>query len=345
MRFKGLIGAAAAALIAGSIAAIAGNTVFFTSIGDLTFPFTAPTKSAPGTIDNMIIGGSSPNIVNATAVNGPSAPTAPSLIVLGGNSSTSASQGGSARLHGGIGGATGVGGDATVRGGIGGSTSGAGGLASITGGAGTAGNSAGGLARAVGGAGQGSAAGGAAQLTGGLGGATGVGGAATVVAGAGGATSGAGGVTTVTGGAGTAGNANGGDVTISGGAPNGSGVQGVVRELGVRFLQQGAPDAEVGTGTLTAAALLTGIINGTPVAAASYTLPLATALDTALPTSGASDAFDFSIINTSGGANTITVLTNTGWTLVGTMTAAQNVAARFRARKTGTGAWTLYRLS
>lgn len=329
----------AAAILAFTAAPAQAQTkklTFFTAIGDIALPI------APGPNGSLTVGMA---LGDVTAINGLNAPTAPSLITTGGTSSTSASAGGAARLHGGLPGATGVGGDATVRGGIGGSTSGAGGLASITGGAGTAGNSAGGLARAVGGAGQGSAAGGAALLTGGVGGATGAGGAATIAAGAGGATSGSGGVASLAGGAGSAGNANGGDVNIAGGAANGSGVNGVIRETGVRLVSQGAQDTEVGSVTLTAAAILTGIIQGTPVGAANYTLPLATAMDTALPTSAASDSFDFSLINTSGGANTITVLTNTGWTLVGAVTAAQNVSGRFRARKTGAGAWTLYRLS
>lgn len=179
MRFKAIIGAAAAALIAGSIAALAGNTIFFTSIGDLNFPFTAPTKSAPGSIDNTVIGATTPQS------------GAFSFLVRG----------------------------------------------------------------------------------------------------------------------------------------------------------QGAPDAEIGTVTLSAAAVSNGIINGTPVAAAAYTLPLATAMDTALPTVSSNESIDFSVINTSAGANTITMTTNTGWTLVGTMTLAQNVSGRFRARKTGVGTWTLYRLS
>lgn len=176
---------------------------------------------------------------------------------------------------------------------------------------------------------------------------TGNGSAALLKGGAGGATSGNGGASTISGGDATAGNGNGGDISLIGGAKNGTGVNGAVRVGGaseVVFVNQGAPDAEVGSVTLTAAALLTGIINGTPVGAANYTLPLQSAMDTALPSSVAGDAFDFSLINTSGGANTITVLANS-WTLVGAMTVAQNVSARFRARKTGTGAWTLYRLS
>ena len=71
-----LISAAAAIIVTASLA-WAANTVFFTSKGDLTFPFSPPTSSGTaGTIDNMTIGGSTPqagtfttvtaNLVNAT---------------------------------------------------------------------------------------------------------------------------------------------------------------------------------------------------------------------------------------------------------------------------------------
>lgn len=197
-------------------------------------------------------------------------------------------------------------------------------------------------------------AGGAAQLTGGVPGATGVGGAAQVTGGIGGSTSGSGGAATVTGGAGTAGNANGGDVTIAGGAANGSGVNGVVRENGVRLVQQGAPAAATTSATLTAANVLAGIItvNQGGAGASAQQLPLATAMDTALPTSVAGDSFDFSVVNISTvAAESASLTTNTGWTLVGDMDVSANSAAttksagRFRARKTATGAWTIYRLS
>lgn len=135
------------------------------------------------------------------------------------------------------------------------------------------------------------------------------------------------------------------DNTTIGATTPAAGTFTTLRNTGLASYSQVAPDAEIGTITLTAAAVTNGIINGTPVAAAAYTLPLATAMDTALPASVANDSFVFSVINTSGGANTITMTTNTGWTLVGTMTVAQNVSGRFLARKTGTGAWVLYRLS
>lgn len=183
---------------------------------------------------------------------------------------------------------------------------------------------------------------------------TGAGSNAGLTGGAGGATSGSGGNALVTGGAGTAGNANGGDVTLAGGAKNGSGVAGVVRVSGVELISQGAPSAATVSATLTAAAILTGIITVAQGAAgaSAQQLPLATAMDTALPSSVAGDAFDFSVINISTvAAESASITTNTGWTLVGDMDVAANSAAttksagRFRARKTAAGAWTLYRLS
>ena len=61
MRFKFALPTVAAILASAAIA-YAANTTFFTSIGDLVFPFTAPTTnpSAPGTIDNMTIGATTP---------------------------------------------------------------------------------------------------------------------------------------------------------------------------------------------------------------------------------------------------------------------------------------------
>lgn len=51
-----------AALISVYAIALAANTTFFTNIGDQVFPFTPPTTSpaAPGLIDNMTIGGTTP---------------------------------------------------------------------------------------------------------------------------------------------------------------------------------------------------------------------------------------------------------------------------------------------
>ena len=146
----------------------------------------------------------------------------------------------------------------------------------------------------------------------------------------------------------------GGDVNLAGGAKDGTGVVGVVRVGGVQFVSQGAPAAATTSATLTAANLLAKIItvNQGASGASAQQLPLATDLDTALPSSVAGDAFDFSVINISvTAAEAASITTNTGWTLVGDMDIAANSAittksaGRFRARKTGAGAWTLYRLS
>lgn len=198
-------------------------------------------------------------------------------------------------------------------------------------------------------------AGGASSIVGGTPGATGIGGAANVTGAAGGATSGKGGNANITAGAGTAGNADGGDVVITAGAAHGSGAGGVILERSVKLVKQGTPTAKTVSATLTAAEVLAGIITVNQAAASTseQQLPLASAMDTALPTSAAGDAFDFSVINTSTvDAEDASVTTNTGWTLVGSMdihaysaAGSLNSSARFRARKTGTGAWTLYRIA
>lgn len=294
------------------------------------------------------------------------------IALTGGTSSTAGNAGGAVVLTGGTPGSTGIGGAATVSAGAGGSASGNGGVASITGGAGTAGNGVGGIGKVVGGAGQGSGVGGAAQVTGGLGGATNaVGGAATVTAGAGqgtaagavasvvGGASGAGatgngGAAQVTGGAAASTNGNGGSVVLAGGAKTGTGVAGMVIERSVKLVNQGAPTAKTVSATLTAAEVLAGIITVNQAAggASAQQLPLATDMDTAIPDAAAGDAFNFSVVNISAvAAEDASVTTNTGWTLVGNMDIASNAAATdksagaFRARKTGAGAWTLYRMS
>ncbi len=142
-------------------------------------------------------------------------------------------------------------------------------------------------------------------------------------------------------------NANGGDVNLSGGAKDGTGIAGVVRVGGIELVAQGAPGSQDTAATITAAQILAGILTSNPAAAINLQLPLATAMDTALPSSAAGDAFDFSVISVAGSTDLPTLTTNTGWTLVGAMTftAVAGNAGRFRARKTGAGAWSLYRLS
>jgi hypothetical protein len=99
------------------------------------------------------------------------------------------------------------------------------------------------------------------------------------------------------------------------------------------------------TATLTATQIASGFIVGTPTATASYTLPLASALDTEL--TNAATGYNFEIVVFTTAAFAITLLTATGWTLVGSMATAAtaNSFARFRALKTGTATYSLYRIS
>lgn len=198
-------------------------------------------------------------------------------------------------------------------------------------------------------------AGGAVTLLGGTAGLTGAGGGVTITAGSGGVTSGAGGNIGVVAGSAAGTNSAGGSVTLLAGTATGSGTIGVIASRGVVTGTQGAPAAKTVSGVLTAADILTGIITVAQGAgaASAQQLPLATALDTALPGAIAGDSFDFSVINTSvTAAESATVTTNTGWTLVGAMdvpaysaAGSLNSSARLRARKTGTGTWVLYRIS
>ena len=122
------------------------------------------------------------------------------------------------------------------------------------------------------------------------------------------------------------------------------------------FVNTNAPAAvAAGDATLTAAQLLTGIVIGSPGAsAAAYTLPTVANLEAALPSivkTGA--AFDFSIINANGSsAGVITVTTNTGWSIgsagsqgLMTIAATAGTTQRYRARKTGSGTWSLYQIA
>ena len=83
------------------------------------------------------------------------------------------------------------------------------------------------------------------------------------------------------------------------------------------------------TATVTAAQLLTKVLDGTPTAAAAYTLSTAELLVAAMPGAAVGDSFYFIINNKSTGANTITVSAGTGGTADGTLTVAQNVIRGF----------------
>ncbi len=112
---------------------------------------------------------------------------------------------------------------------------------------------------------------------------------------------------------------------------------------------QGAPATATTTATLTAAQLATGIILGSPsTSAASYTLPTVALWEALVGNAHNNSSYDFSICNVDGSSSgVITLVVGTGWTLVGlvTLAATAGTAGMWRARKTGDGAWTAYRLA
>ncbi len=97
--------------------------------------------------------------------------------------------------------------------------------------------------------------------------------------------------------------------------------------------------------TFTAAQVLGGLILRDPAGAGRADLvPTAANIIAALSQAGVGNSFEFTIRNTADGAETITVTTNTGITLSGTMTIAQNNSKRFLAVVTGSTTVTIYSL-
>lgn len=305
-------------------ATLTATTVNATTIAPTTINATtgnittvnSTTVNATTVVPDAITGGDS-----SLGITGQAAAQGGAIVLTGGKSSTSGNAGGAVSIVGGLGGATGAGGALT-----------------FTGGAGTA-----------------TAAGGALTFTGGASGAgaTGNGGAASVIGGAALSTNGSGGNAVITGGAST-GTGAGSSVILTPGAVS-TGAAGAVASRGLVLQTQAAPTAYTTATTMTAAAIISGLVTGNAGggAAVNYQLPVNTNLDAALPADIATnDAFDFSIINLSTvAAEDITVTTNTGWTLVGSMVVESrdsdraNSSGHFRVRRTGASAYTIYRLA
>ena len=110
------------------------------------------------------------------------------------------------------------------------------------------------------------------------------------------------------------------------------------------MIKQMTVTAKVGAVTLTAAEILGGLIDGTPTGAATYTLPTATLMAAALNQSGIGNAFEFTIKNSSAGANTITVAAGANGTGKGTLTIAQNNSKRFLLIMTAAATYDVYSL-
>lgn len=266
-------------------------------------------------------------------INGLAAAQGGDVITTAGTSSTSANNGGNARLHGGLPGATGNGGAATVRGAIGGATSGNGGLASITGGAGTAGNATGGAALVTGGAGQGSAAGGAVTITSGAAGATGVAGAVTVSVGA--ATAGNGSDVTISGGAGAGSTNAGGSVNLVPGAAVSTGIPGTVKVNGdanlmcATYYFTGTPAATNQVFFLATRALMLTSISEVHSTAAGGTSTLDITKDTGTTAPAGGSALTSAAFNLNGTANTVQSGALTATVATKTMAAGDRLAVKY----------------
>jgi hypothetical protein len=104
---------------------------------------------------------------------------------------------------------------------------------------------------------------------------------------------------------------------------------------------QGAPTEITDAATLTAAQLATGLLVLTSSGGDTYTLPTVALWEAQVPNAKVDSSFDFAIVSL-GGTSTLAV--GTGWTIVGHATMA-TVSGMWRARKTGEGAWTAYRLA
>lgn len=109
---------------------------------------------------------------------------------------------------------------------------------------------------------------------------------------------------------------------------------------------QGAPLAVAAAATMTPAQLANGlfVFNG---AAGDLTLPTVANFEKAYPSAArVNQAFDFFVINIdASGSDSVTLVIGTGWTIVGAAAVTVNTSAHFRARKTGDGTWTAYRVS
>ena len=108
------------------------------------------------------------------------------------------------------------------------------------------------------------------------------------------------------------------------------------------------PQTATSTATLTAAQILGGMLYANPsTSAATYTLPTAAAIDSALPSATVGSTFDLFIINVGTSSGAVTLSMGTGVTDGGNAAVAVAVtsSAMFRFRKTADGAYTVYKIA
>ena len=109
-----------------------------------------------------------------------------------------------------------------------------------------------------------------------------------------------------------------------------------------------APQTATSTATLTAAQITGGILYANPsTSAATYTLPTASEIDSAVSSATTGSTFDLSIVNVGTSSGTVTLSMGTGVTDGGNAAVAVAVtsSAAFRFRKTGDGAWSVYKIA
>ena len=116
----------------------------------------------------------------------------------------------------------------------------------------------------------------------------------------------------------------------------------------IRLGYSAAPQTATSTATLTAAQILGNVLVANPsTSAATYTLPTAAAIDTALNNAKVGSTFDLSIVNIGTSSGTVTLSMGTGVTDGGNAAVAVAItsSAMFRFRKTADGAYTVYKIA
>ena len=109
---------------------------------------------------------------------------------------------------------------------------------------------------------------------------------------------------------------------------------------------QAAPQTATATATLTAAQITGGLLVANPSAsAATYTLPTVALTEAVVTNAKVDSTFELNIVNLGTSSGALTIAAGTGWTIVGSATVAITSSARYLARKTGAGAWTIYRVA
>lgn len=119
----------------------------------------------------------------------------------------------------------------------------------------------------------------------------------------------------------------------------------------IKYPIQPNPVTKNSTATLTIAELLKYIVVSSPSSAINLTLPTGALSDSGITATGPvlapnNSSFEWSIINTSSTAGaTVTILPDTGHTIVGSAVVAIGTSAKFKTRKTATDTFVTYRIS